>query len=141
MQIFSDETLAHYDLEYNEDLAHVGVPGMKWGQRRSRASSVGTAKSRYASFEKNPTKRQFLTGVGKNFNERQASRKYVGKASLALILASGAAKVAVNTISGLKPFRTGVGSLADMGLTFGSIGITAAAVTEVGDRATGGKNK
>ena len=99
----------------DEFLAHHGVKGMRWGKRTGGARpDVGTRKSRYEHYKENPTARQYALGVGKNQAERTASRKTVGKAAAVAILASAAAKIAVNNVPQLAPYRSGVNSIANL---------------------------
>lgn len=46
MKLFSDETLAHVQLEYNDEdsLSHSGVRGMKWGRRKQKVDKDHTPK-------------------------------------------------------------------------------------------------
>lgn len=64
MQIFSDETLAHYGLEYDNSLSHFGTPGMKWGIRKTKTSGKTSTGAHHLTDEQKSTIKKIAIGVG-----------------------------------------------------------------------------
>jgi hypothetical protein len=102
-------------------LTHHGVLGMHWGQRKARPmserqsarSATTTPIERIKQYAKHPTARQYLLGAGKTQADRAAYRRDLGKIAIATILASGAAKIAVNRIPKLSAYSIGVTQIAN----------------------------
>jgi len=109
MQIFSDETLAHYDLDQDE-LAHYGKKGMKWGQ--TKAGAAGGSPNSF--FNKPSVAKAIVLGsYGKKSAYTNpaalAQRKTAGKLRIAAVLGSVGGSV-----------------ISQIGSKNGNVGLTAA---------------
>lgn len=93
------DLLAHLGLDETESFAHYGVPGMKWGQRKSRGSSGGSGKGSHLAPKPRMSDDELKSHISrllleKQYRELTAPKPSLGKKFLKDVLTDSGKKIA-----------------------------------------------